>query len=636
MRNLISVFLHLPRFYKRLISVFADVFILLFSVCLALTLRFGEMSWVLGDYFWVVILLPAVAIPIFISQGMYRAVVRYIGSKFVFTVVRAILIVFIVWAALIFMLDLSFPRTAIVITGLVALSLIFLSRYLARRILFLRTGSRAEKPSQRKVVIFGAGSAGRQLFNAILKIPHIYVVGFIDDDKNLQNHEVSGVPVYRREDMPKLISKHDVSEAYLAIPSLGLTEKRNLLNFLEPFPVKILTIPGVDEMVSGRISFSELREVDIADLLGRDEVCANKDLLDRCIRDQVVLITGAGGSIGSELCRQVARLAPRQIILFELSEFALYSIDRELREWPSLVDTPIISILGSVLDEQKLRRLYTQYAVNTVYHAAAYKHVPIVEHNIQEGIFNNSFGTHMAAKVAAECGVQNFVLVSTDKAVRPTNFMGASKRLAEMSLQALQLVFPNTRFVMVRFGNVLGSSGSVIPLFRKQIANGGPVTVTHKDITRFFMTIPEAASLVIQAGSMGIGGDVFVLDMGEPVKIDDLARRVIHLSGLKLKDESREGDIEIVYSGLRPGEKLYEELLIGDNVAQTEHPRIMKAHEEFLDYDRLQTELIELENALVTFDYERVERQFLSIINGFNHPSGLVDYLYQANESPAI
>jgi FlaA1/EpsC-like NDP-sugar epimerase len=345
------------------------------------------------------------------------------------------------------------------------------------------------------------------------------------------------------------------------------------------------------------------------------------------------MVTGAGGSIGSELCRKVLRQSPKLLILYEMSEFALYSIEQELMQSDTLGATRLVAMLGSVTNAPKLRRVFEQYGVQTVYHASAYKHVPIVEHNIQEGIVNNTFGTHICAKVAAECGVKNFVLISTDKAVRPSNVMGASKRLAEMALQALQVEFSATRFVMVRFGNVLGSSGSVIPLFRKQIAEGGPVTVTHKEITRYFMTIPEAASLVVQAGSMGQGGDVFVLDMGEPVKIDTLARKVIKLSGLDVMDETGKGDIEIRYTGLRPGEKLYEELLIGDNVNGTAHPRIMKAHEAFEDYATLKQHFSELEAALERYDYEAVLQLLAKMVSGFNHTSGVVDFLKLGNKS---
>ena len=369
--------------------------------------------------------------------------------------------------------------------------------------------------------------------------------------------------------------------------------------------------------------------MDIEDLLGRDVVPPKPELLEACISDKVVMVTGAGGSIGSELCRQILKLQPAQLILFEMSEFALYCIEQELLKQAKTLGltVDIRAILGSVGDETKLKRLMSVYHIETIYHAAAYKHVPMVEHNIQEGIVNNTFGTHVLAKAAAEGGVKNFVLISTDKAVRPTNIMGASKRLAEMVLQALQVEYPKICFVMVRFGNVLGSSGSVIPLFKKQIAQGGPVTVTHKEITRYFMTIPEAASLVVQAGSMGVGGDVFVLDMGEPVKIAELAKKVIRLSGLEEVDVEGHGDIEIQFTGLRPGEKLYEELLIGDNVDGTEHPRIMKAHEDFLSYEALVTELSKLEQCLDNYDYDAVIKQLAGIVSGFKHESGVVDYL---------
>jgi FlaA1/EpsC-like NDP-sugar epimerase len=381
--------------------------------------------------------------------------------------------------------------------------------------------------------------------------------------------------------------------------------------------------------VDGKVSFSDIREVSIEDLLGRDSVPPQEGLLSQCIENKVVMVTGGGGSIGSELCRQIVRQKHVKLIIYELSEFALYSIEQELVELNAKSNQQIelISILGDVKNKTKLQNLIKQYQVETIYHAAAYKHVPLVEHNIAEGLTNNTFGTLAVAEAAAENGVKNFVLVSTDKAVRPTNFMGASKRLAELSLQALQDEYPDTRFVMVRFGNVLGSSGSVIPLFKKQIALGGPVTVTHKEITRYFMTIPEAASLVIQAGSMGVGGDVFVLDMGEPVKISDLAEKLIRLSGLDIVDAEGHGDIEIQYTGLRPGEKLFEELLIGDNVDGTEHPRIMKAHENYIFYQELKAEFNSLQSGLNSHDYLAVSEKLSQLVSGFKHSSGIVDYL---------
>ncbi|MBN2647666.1 MAG: polysaccharide biosynthesis protein [Thiotrichales bacterium] len=571
------------------------------------------------------------ALPVFIVQGLYRAIIRYIGYKFAITVLTAVSTVFVLWAAAIYMLDLRFPRSAIVIAWLLSLFYIAATR-LAARWLLAEYRPPIKKLRRRKVVIFGAGDAGKQLLNVMNKLNRIQVVAFLDDDANLHNHEIGSTPIYARNALGRLIEKQHITQVYLAITSLSASKRKQILDWLEDYPVKVMTLPAMDEIISGKVSFSDIREVEIEDLLGRDPVPPQPELLTQCITDKVVMVTGAGGSIGSELCRKVLRQSPKALILYELSEYALYSIEQELKKSDNLGQIRLIAMLGSVLNETKLRRIFEQYGVQTVYHAAAYKHVPMVEHNIQEGIVNNAFGTHTCAKVAAECGVQNFVLISTDKAVRPTNVMGASKRLAEMALQALQVEFPATRFVMVRFGNVLGSSGSVIPLFRKQIADGGPVTVTHKEITRYFMTIPEAASLVVQAGSMGQGGDVFVLDMGEPVKIDALARKVIKLSGLEVMDETGNGDIEIRYTGLRPGEKLYEELLIGDNVDGTEHPRIMKAHEAFEDYATLMQHFAELEAALERFDYEAVLQVLAKVVSGFNHTSSVVDYLCNSHK----
>lgn len=626
--KIIKSLLSLSRFQKRLLSIVTDVIGLTFGAVLAVWLRLGEAVFPVTEYLSAIVLLPVLALPVFITHGLYRAVIRYIGHKFAMTVISSVSLVFVIWAAAIFMMDLAFPRSAIIIAWLLTLFYISGTRILARWLLS-EVLDKIDSSKQKKVVVFGAGSSGKQLVSEIAKVPNMMVVGLIDDDKSLHKNEVASVRVYKREDLNGLVSDYGVSEVFLAIPTLAAAKRKQVLEWLEPFPVRVLTLPGIDETVTGKISFSDIREVDIEDLLGRDPVPPQTKLLSRCIANQSVMVTGSGGSIGSELCRKIIRQAPKTLVLYELSELALYHIERELRSSEELGDIQLIAILGSVLDESKFHEVIEQYRVNTIYHAAAYKHVPIVEHNIREGVFNNAFGTHSAAKVAAQFGVENFVLISTDKAVRPTSVMGASKRLAEMSLQALQAEYPDTRFVMVRFGNVLGSSGSVVPLFRKQIAEGGPVTVTHKEITRYFMTIPEAASLAIQAGSMGLGGDVFVLDMGEPVKIADLAHKVIKLSGLDVIDESGHGDIDIQYTGLRPGEKLYEELLIGENVDGTDHPRIMKAHEDFLSYQALKDEFIKLEAALNRYDYECVFDQLSQIVSGFNPPSGVVDYLHR-------
>ena len=619
--------LGLTRFQKRSISVLVDIIGLLTIALIAISIRLGEFWYPLESYWVPILLLPILAMPIFITQGLYRAVVRYIGHRFAFTVFLSVSLAVLIWTATIFMLDLSFPRTAIVITWLLALFYIAATRIIAR---WMLSDFVYGRDSERKhVVIFGAGSSGKQLLSAFAKVPSVKVIAFIDDDKSLQKSEIASVRVYPRESLSDLIDNYGVSELLLAIPSLSAKEKKQVIDWVEAFPVKVSTLPPIDEIIDGKLSFSDVRELNVEDLLGRDSVPPQADLLEACISDKVVMVTGAGGSIGSELCRQVLKLKPSKFILYEMSEFALYSIEHELIKQLKAQNEKIeiLAVLGSVNDEDKLQRIFSSYQVDTIYHAAAYKHVPIVEHNIEEGIQNNSFGTHIIAKAAAEAKVNNFVLISTDKAVRPTNIMGASKRLAEMALQALQTECSDTRFVMVRFGNVLGSSGSVIPLFKKQIEQGGPVTVTHKEITRYFMTIPEAASLVIQGGSMGVGGDVFVLDMGEPVKIADLALKVIHLSGLEEVDAEGHGDIEIQYTGLRPGEKLYEELLIGENVDGTDHPRIMKAHEEFLPYKELLLEFQALENSLTDYDYQSVKSQLTKIVSGFNHSSGIVDYL---------
>ncbi|KAA0875755.1 polysaccharide biosynthesis protein [Nitrincola tapanii] len=630
--------LNLPRVHKRWISVCADVVILLGAASLAVSIRMGDWFWPLGDYIWAVLLLPVLAIPVFITQGLYRAVIRYIGIKFANTVFFSVAAVFTLWTAAIFMLDLAYPRSAIVITWLLALLMIAVTRFFARRLLFMHNTSRAIKSQRKKVVIFGAGSAGRQLFQAIMKIPEVYVVGFVDDDKDLQGQIISAARVFSREQFSDLLAKYNVTDVYLAIPSIGISKRREIVDWLEPYPVRVSTIPGVDEIISGKVSFSDIREVDIADLLGRDPVAPREELLNRCVLNQVVMVTGAGGSIGSELCRQIIKHKPSTLILFELSEFALYSIEFELRQaiLAGESDVQLIPILGSVQDAEHLQSVMQRYGVETIYHAAAYKHVPLVEYNMVAGLKNNVFGTLNTAEAAIRCGVKNFVLISTDKAVRPTNTMGASKRLAEMVLQALserELKKGNAiRFAMVRFGNVLGSSGSVIPLFRKQIKAGGPITVTHPEITRYFMTIPEAAELVIQAGSMGSSGDVFVLDMGEPVKIVDLARKMIQLAGCEVRDEKNpNGDIEIVFTGLRPGEKTYEELLIGGVVKQTDHPMIMCASEEMLSWPMLQEVLSRLQQAMDNLDHPQLRNLLNEVVSGYRAESAIVDLLKPAS-----
>ena len=466
-----------------------------------------------------------------------------------------------------------------------------------------------------------------------MNLEEIEAVFFIDDSKKIKGRIINGLQVYRPRHLQKLIKKNAITQILLAMPSVPAHQKKKIISTLEKFSVHVKTIPVLADIVSGKAKIEELREVNIEDLLGRDSITPDKQLFKRCISDKVVMVTGAGGSIGSELCRQIIKHNPRHLILFELSEFALYAMEQELKRL--LADTSetikITALLGSVQDKNHLQRIFSTFSVNSVYHAAAYKHVPIVEENMIEGIRNNLFGTHNTAQAAYECGVETFVLISTDKAVRPTNIMGATKRFAEMILQAMaeKYAADGTRFCMVRFGNVLGSSGSVVPLFNKQIKQGGPVTVTHPEIMRYFMTIPEAAQLVLQAGSLGTGGDVFVLDMGDAVKITDLAKKMIHLSGYEVKDnDNPQGDISIEYTGLRSGEKLFEELLIGDNITITEHPRIMRAEEKMLSLASIDEKIKQLDKACHDFNILQVRDILLASETGYipdkQHPVDLL------------
>ncbi|EGA63715.1 putative capsular polysaccharide biosynthesis protein CapD, partial [Vibrio brasiliensis LMG 20546] len=496
--------------------------------------------------------------------------------------------------------------------------------------------SQSNGKGKKSVLIYGAGSAGRQLALALRSSETHKVVGFIDEDKTLYNTIIMGLKVKGISRAESLIEKHSVSQILLAVPSASRARRKEILDSLVHLSAEVLTVPDMKDIVEGKAKIDELKDVEIEDLLGRDSVAPQQALMEANIKGKVVMVTGAGGSIGSELCRQIIRQKPQSLILFELSEFGLYQVDRELSNLVSSegLSVEIIPLLGSVQRINRLATAMKSFGVQTVYHAAAYKHVPLVEYNVVEGVRNNVFGTYYTAKAAIEARVESFVLISTDKAVRPTNVMGTTKRMAELGLQALaeqeNAKEHGTRFCMVRFGNVLGSSGSVIPLFKKQIANGGPITVTHPEIIRYFMTIPEAAQLVIQAGAMGKGGDVFVLDMGEPVKITDLAVNLVQLSGLEVKDESNPyGDIAIEFSGLRPGEKLFEELLIGDNVGETAHPRIMTANERFLPLDQYIELTEKLDVACHNFEHDEIRKLLLEAPTDFNPTDGIGDLVWQ-------
>jgi FlaA1/EpsC-like NDP-sugar epimerase len=622
--------LSLGRLYKKAIMVAADLVALPVALWSAYALRLAEWwpaSQMVGAW-WLFIATPLLGVFIFMRLGLYRAVVRFMGAQAIVAVSKGVVILAIAMWAVAYLSQLTqFPRSVPVIFALVALVYVGGSRLLVRNYYHWLLGRYVNKEP---VLIYGSGGAGVQLATALAGGAEFLPVGFLDDDKSLWKGTVAGLPVYAPDRLGELIDHEGVTHVLLALPSIGVGERRRILEALSEYPVHVKTVPSMPEIIAGE-AVEALRDVDPEDLLGRDPVPPMQALLTGSIRDKVVLVSGAGGSIGSEICRQVLKIGPRALILYEISEFALYSIEQELRQHQLAQggDIPIYPMLGSVLDAGRVRHALSHFGVQTIYHAAAYKHVPLVEHNVLEGVRNNALGTRVMAEAALDAGVERFVLISTDKAVRPTNVMGATKRLAELILQDLASRSSDTVFSMVRFGNVLGSSGSVVPLFRRQIEAGGPVTVTHPDITRFFMTIPEAASLVIQAGSMAEGGDVFVLDMGEPVRIVDLARRMINLTGLEVRDDDNpHGDIEITYTGLRPGEKLYEELLIGEDVIGTDHPKIMRAQEEVLPRQRLMELLDGLEVALAHGRSEEARRLLEQAVNGFKPSSPIVDWLH--------
>ena len=618
--------LAMPRRAKRVVVLSVDASLCVLTVWLAYYLRLGEWIKLSGDGFWqpmsAVLVSLVIALPIFVVNGFYRAIFRYSGLTALMTMIKAIGVYGLLYATVFTAVGMTgVPRTVGLIQPMLLLLLVGASRMLARFWLGGLYRNQLRLVALPRVLIYGAGNAGRQLAAAMANSHEMRVVGFLDDDDRLHGHVLNGLSIYSPADLEGLVSSLQVSTVLLAIPSVSRHRRNEMIGQMLSAHVQVRTLPSVSELAQGRVSTSDLRELDIDDLLGREPVNPNHILLGKNITDKVVLVTGAGGSIGSELCRQILAVGPRTLILIEQSEFALYEIHQELHELLVRLDeagTRLVPLLASVRDAARLSEIMSIWKPQTVYHAAAYKHVPLVEHNPVEGIRNNTFGTLTAAQVAAEQGVADFVLISTDKAVRPTNIMGASKRLAEMSLQALSVTSPQTRFSMVRFGNVLGSSGSVVPKFRRQIRDGGPITLTHPDMTRYFMTIPEAAQLVIQAGAMAKGGDVFVLDMGASVKILDLATRMVELSGLSLRDEDNpDGDIEIEITGLRPGEKLFEELLIGNNPKPTSHPRIMKAHEEFLAWPELEHKLAQLGAALDDNDIDSTKLLLVELVNGY-------------------
>ncbi|MGY4523566.1 polysaccharide biosynthesis protein [Pseudomonas sp. TE21394] len=652
--------LALPRRHKRLLQVLTDVVLIWVALWMAFVVRLGidDLANPILDHSWLFLTAPVVGIPLFIRFGLYRAVLRYFGTDALIAITKAVTLSALILGFIIYWASNHqnvVPRSItfnywwlslIMVGGLrLAMRQYFLGDWFAAAVQHVPfTGN--NRDGLPRVAVYGAGGAGNQLVAALRADRALRPVAFIDDDPSITDRVIAGLQVYRPDQLQEMIDATGAQEILLAIPSSTRTRRREILNFLEGFPLHVRSIPSFMELASGKVKVDDIQEVDIADLLGRDAVPAQADLLARCIVEQTVLVTGAGGSIGSELCRQILGQTPKTLLLFDHSEFNLYSILSELEQRIAResLSVCLVPILGSVRNQAQLLDIMRTWRVDTVYHAAAYKHVPMVEHNIAEGLMNNVIGTLYTAQAALQAGVANFVLISTDKAVRPTNVMGSTKRLAEMTLQALSrevapVLFGDsgnvsqvnkTRFTMVRFGNVLGSSGSVIPLFHKQIKAGGPLTVTHPKITRYFMTIPEAAQLVIQAGSMGKGGDVFVLDMGEPVKIVELAEKMIHLSGFSVRSERNPmGDIAIEFTGLRPGEKLYEELLIGDNVIATRHPMIMSANEDFLPWDTLKDTLRQLLAAVEADDFMRVRQLLRETVSGYAPEGEIVDWIYQ-------
>lgn len=631
-----------PRRVKQMVVLAADAVMGVVAVWAAYSLRLDALHWPFSPHqWWPYALAPLLAAPIFWRNGLYRAVFRHSGMA----ALRALAAAVSLYAVLFFGVLMvagwpDVPRSIGLLQPLILMVMVGASRAAARQWLSsLSAGQRRSTPVSR-LLIYGAGSAGVQIANAIATSHEFKLLGFVDDSPSLQGLTINRVPVYAPANLNTIVNAHGITDILLALPSITRTRRNEILNELQPLPVHVRSLPGLTDLAQGRVALADIKDLDVEDLLGRDAVPPDRALLARNLFGKVVLVTGAAGSIGSELCRQILQEKPARLILVEHSEFGLYSIHQELENLCQRiadregVTIELAPLLANVRDYGRMLEICRAYQPHTVYHAAAYKHVPLVEHNPAEGVANNVLGTLNAARAAIETGVSHFVLVSTDKAVRPTNVMGASKRLAEMVLQALSAtpaasfgpgapaVNNHTRFAMVRFGNVLGSSGSVVPLFRRQIEAGGPITLTHAEVTRYFMTIPEAAQLVLQAGAMAEGGEVYVLDMGQPVRIIDLARRMVKLSGFTVRDENRpDGDIAIEVTGLRPGEKLYEELLIGDNPVATVHPRILKAREEFVPWVDFRGDLELLKQAVKANDTAALRTLLLKHVSGFTPDS---------------
>lgn len=615
--------INLSRLQKQFIMLFVDLIFIEFALWLSFALRLG-LFWpeeYIYPNWWIFIITPIIAIPLLLKFGLYRSVIKYVGSKVVVASFQAITLTTMTIGFLMLILrdtqllvDSSMPRSVVLIFWFVSTMVVVLSRFVFKGYLYSWDNF---VNNRTPAIIYGAGSAGAQLVESLRKNHQYAPVAFIDDDKSKHGTYINFTKVYAFNDLKSIINKRNAKIILLAIPSLSANGKRDLLKKLSKYPIEVKLLPSLSSLVEGNVSIENIRHVEVQDILGRVPVSPKSSLLKKNIQGKNILITGAGGSIGSELCRQIIHLKPSKIVLFDHSEFNLYSIDFELNSM-QINDCEVIPILSDVTNLNMVKSVISKNKIDTIYHAAAYKHVPMVEKNIVEGVYNNAIGTYNVALCAHECEVENMVLISTDKAVRPTNIMGASKRFSELILQGLNTEKTKTCFSMVRFGNVLDSAGSVVPLFRKQIKEGGPVTVTHSKVTRYFMSIPEAVQLVLQAGAMAKGGDVFVLDMGEPVRILDLAYRMINLSGLSpITSENPEGDIKVVFTGLRPGEKLYEELLIGHDVIQSEHPQIMQANEAKLSWEDVQKSISVIMESHQNLNDENISKLLLEKVEGF-------------------
>ncbi|CAM2006905.1 polysaccharide biosynthesis protein [Acanthopleuribacter pedis] len=606
----------LPRYLKKLIVLFVDFLILWLALWSSFAMRYDTWwpeNFVKYVEIWA--LAPVLTIPVLYALGLYKAVIRYLSPHFLIPILRSAVIAVLMFALVAIMTHIQIPRPLYIVYGVNVVLLMGGTRLLAKMYL---PDVNVQDCNKRRIGLYGAGKAGTQIAHALLGSPEYRVMAFFDDNSEIQGWEILGVRVFSPDRMADIVAKYQLHEVVLCIPSATRCRRRELIERMAAMGVDVKILPGIPNIVSGKVRVDDIRQVEIEDVLGRDPVEPDAALIGKSITGKVVLVSGAGGSIGSELCRQILDRQPETLLLLEANEYALYNIERELRRRDSQGRVAIVPVLCSVQNGKRCQKIMEAHGVQSIFHAAAYKHVPIVEQNICEGIRNNIFGTLAFAQAAERAGVARFTLISTDKAVRPTSAMGATKRFAELILQGMHESGSKTVFSMVRFGNVLGSSGSVIPLFREQIRQGGPVTVTHEEMTRYFMTIPEAAQLVVQASAMASGGDVFVLDMGEPVRIYDLAAKMIHLSGLSVIDpDTGRGDVEIRITGVRPGEKLYEELLIGDNALATDHPRISRAMEESIDWKRVDAFLKEFEPALDNQDAESARRILLRGVRGF-------------------